>query len=100
MLSGNSVSNIFQSLILTWYQLIRLKLLVYLSVCFKFLWLLMYICIYLGPHGRLAITCIFVYAKCCHPLKIKSLLSYLLTYSVILFTRLYLYKMPVSEKGD
>ena len=31
--------------------------------------------------GRLAaITCIFVYAKCCHPHKIKSLLTYLLTY--------------------
>ena len=46
VLSVNSVSYIFRSLILTWYQLIRLKLLVYLFVCFKFLWLLMYICIY------------------------------------------------------
>ena len=40
----------------------------------------MYICIYWGPHGRLAITCICVGAKCCNPQKIKSLLTYLLTY--------------------
>ena len=38
----------------------------------------MYICIYWGHHGRLAITCICVGAKCCNPQKIKLLLTYLL----------------------
>ena len=39
---------------------------------------------YRGPHGRLAVTlCSYVFAKCCVPLKIKSLLTYLLTYLLI-----------------
>ena len=34
---------------------------------------------YRGPHGKLAVTlCSYVFAKCCVPLKIKSLLTYLL----------------------
>ena len=52
--------------------------------CTIWRWLLtvyMYICIYWGPHGRLAITCTyFVCAKCSYPQKIKALLTYLLTY--------------------
>ena len=50
------------------------------SWLFVYLWN-MYICIYWGPHGRLAITCICVGATCCNPQKIKSLLTYLLNLS-------------------